>query len=263
MIKEIKWSKSGFHNLSIVNLWITLPRFTSQQASLSDSLYYSFFMSKTTRPLSTISYNTFDFLKGKLEDLEKRGDIDFWCFIKHFGETNEDGSKEKLHYHVYIVPATSLDRRQLRQEFIQFYKNESLPRGFMPMQPSNWQDWYLYGLHDREYLQAKGQSREYSYSDQDMVRSDDTYYWDAVHRIDRTRINPLGEVVRAAQSGITFAEFITSHQLSLLQVRSAQFVFQQVQGGAAFRSLDRAGRHNHEPIDPDTGEYISPIDIPD
>lgn len=220
-------------------------------------------MSKTQRPLSTISYNTFDFLRAKLEELRKRGDLDFWCFIRHHGETNEDGSKEKEHFHVYLQPGTALDRRELRQQFIQFYKNESLPRGFMPMQPSNWSDWYLYGLHDKEYLTSKGQSREFYYSDRDMVRSDDTFFWELVHRIDRTKINPLGEVVRAAQSGISFAEFITTHQLSLLQVRSAQFVFQQVQGGLAFKTLQRAGRPDHEPVDPETGEYISPVDIPD
>lgn len=216
-------------------------------------------MSRTIRPLSTISYNTYEFLLGKLEDLKRHGDIDFYCFILHHGEKNEDGSKEKDHFHVYIQPGTAIDRRQLRNEFIQFYKNESLPRGFMPMQPSNWQDWYLYGLHDSEYLQSKGQSREYHYTDKDMKRSDDSYYWELIHHIDRTKINPLGQVIRAAQSGITFAEFITSNQLSLLQVRAAQFVFQQVQGG----QLDHAGRHDHEPINPDTGEYISPVDIPD
>ena len=220
-------------------------------------------MSKTQRPLSTISYNTFDFLKTKLEELRKRGDLDFWCFILHHGEENEDGSKEKEHFHVYMQPGTALDRRELRQEFVQFYKSESLPRGFMPILPSNFTDWYLYGLHDKEYLCAKGQSRIYSYYDRDMHRSDDTFYWELVHRIDRTKINPLGEVVRAAQSGISFAEFITTHQLSLLQVRSAQFVFQQVQGGIVYKTLQRAGRSDHEPVDPETGEYISPIDIPD
>lgn len=220
-------------------------------------------MSKTIRPISTISYNTLSFLHQKLEELRLRNDIDFYCYIFHHGETNEDGSKEKDHFHVYIQPATSLDRRQVRNEFIEFVKREKLPRGFMPMQPSDWFNWYLYGLHDSEYLQSKGQSREHHYSDKDMVRSDDTYYWDLIHRIDRTKINPLGEVVRAAQSGMDFGEFITTHPLSLLQVRSAQFVFEQVQRGTQLGALSRAGRKDHEPVDLDTGEYISPIDILD
>lgn len=221
-------------------------------------------MSKTIKPLSTISYNSLSFLIGKLKDLQQHGDIDFWCFIFHHGETNnEDGSKEKDHFHVYIVPGTSIDKRQLRNEFIEFYKSEKLPRGFMPMQQSKFTDWYLYGLHDSEYLLSKGQTRQFHYSDKDMVRSDDTFYWECVHCIDRTKINPLGDVVRAAQSGISFSEFITTHPLSLLQVRSAQFVFQQVQGGIAFHSLQRAGKSDHEPVDPNTGEYISPIEVPD
>lgn len=220
-------------------------------------------MSRTIKPLSSISYNTPVFLRGKLDDLINRGDIDFYTYIYHHGEDFEDGSKEKDHFHVYLQPATSLDRRQLRNEFIEFVPGEKLPRGFMPIINSNWVDWFLYGLHDREYLQSKGQSRLYSYSEKDMVRSDDTFFWDLIHRIDRTKINPLGEVVRAAQSGIDFSEFITTHPLSLLQVRSAQFVFEQVQRASAFGSMANAGRHDHEPIDTETGEYISPIDISD
>lgn len=217
-------------------------------------------MSKTKTPLSSISYNTEPFLRSTLDRLVNSGDIAFWCYIYHFGELNEDGTREKDHFHVYIFPATALDPRQLRQEFVEFLPTEPLPRGFMPIRPNtSWQDWYLYNLHDIPYLSSKGQSREYHYSDTDMIRSDDTFYWDSVHHIDRTKINPLGDVVRAAQSGMSFSEYITLNHLSLLQVRSAQFVFQQIQGGEP--NLYRAGRPDHEPINPDTGEYISPVDI--
>lgn len=219
-------------------------------------------MSRSIKPLSTISYNSPVFLKRKLEELRKNGILDFWCFVFHHGESLDDGSKEKDHYHVYMVPGEAIDKRQLRNEFVEFYKREKLPRGFMPIQPSNWQDWYLYNLHDVEYLQSKGQSRQFHYTNDNMVRSDDTFYWDLVHRIDRTKINPLGSVIRAAQSGMTFSEFVTSCPLSLLQVRSAQFVFEQVQRGKDL-TLHNAGRKDHEPIDPQTGEYISPCDIPD
>lgn len=158
-----------------------------------------------------------------------------------------------------MVPGIPVDCRQLRNEFIEFNKSSKLPLGFMPIRNNTkWDDWYLYDIHDKEYLFSKGQSREYHYDDKDMVRSDDTYYWDSVSRIDRTRINPLGEVIRAAQSGISFADFVTNHPLSLLQVRSAQFVFEQVAGKTG---LDRAGRTDHEPVNPVTGEYISPVDI--
>lgn len=218
-------------------------------------------MSKSIKPLSTISYNSPRFLKAKLDQLIKDGVLDFYCYILHHGESLDDGSVEKDHYHVYLVPGEALDKRQLRQYFIEFYKKEKLPRGFMPMQNSSWTDWYLYGLHDKEYLDAKGQKRDYHYTDKDMQRSDDTFYWDQVHRIDRTKINPLGAVIQAAQTGMTFQEFVTSCPLSLLQVRSAQFIFEQVQGKGT--TLKNAGRQDHEPIDPETGEYVSPVFIPD
>lgn len=216
-------------------------------------------MSKTKTFLSSISYNTAPWLKKKLEELTNNGILDFWCFIFHFGEHNEDGSKERDHFHVFMVPAVPVDCRQLRNEFIEFTKRDKLPLGFMPIRSNTkWDDWYLYDIHDKEYLFSKGQSREYHYENKDFIRSDDTYFWDSVHRIDRTRINPLGEVIRAAQTGITFEEFVTTHPLSLLQVRSAQFVFQQVIGK---QGLERAGRRDHEPVDSITGEYISPIEI--
>lgn len=218
-------------------------------------------MSRSIKPLSTISYNSPRFLKAKLDELIKNGTLDFYCYILHHGESLDDGSVEKDHYHVYLVPGEALDKRQLRQFFIEFYKKEKLPRGFMPMQNSSWTDWYLYGLHDKEYLDAKGQKRDYHYTDKDMQRSDDTFYWDQVHRIDRTKINPLGAVIQAAQSGMTFQEFVTSCPLSLLQVRSAQFIFEQVQGKGT--TLKNAGRQDHEPVDSETGEYISPVFIPD
>lgn len=220
-------------------------------------------MSRSEAPLSSISYNTTKFLNNKLNELTRNGVLDFWCYVAHHGEHLEDGCKEKDHIHIYLVPGTRIDKRQLRNEFIEI-KKRSLPLGFMPMQHSKWDDWYLYGLHDSEYLDSKGQKREYHYSDNDMIRSDDTFYWDLVHRIDRTKINPLGAVIRAAQSGMSFADFVTSNQLSLLQVRSAQFVFDQVQrDNRVNMSLKTAGHQDHEPIEPDTGEYISPIDISD
>lgn len=215
-------------------------------------------MSKTKKPLSSISYNTYEFLKATLDRLIESGDLDFYCFINHRGELNEDGTREKQHFHVFMWPATALDPRQLRNEFIEFVKDEKFPRGFMPVIPSDWQNWYLYDLHDSDYLASKGQSREFHYTDNDMKRSNDDFYWDLVHHIDRTKINPLGAVIRAAQSGMSFAEYVTLNHLSLLQVRSAQFVFDEIQKGFV---LCRAGRQDHEPVDVDTGEYISPVDI--
>ena len=67
-------------------------------------------MSRTIKPLSSISYNTRDFLKNKLDDLSKRGVLDFWCFIFHHGEHMEDGSQEKDHFHVSMVPGEQVDK---------------------------------------------------------------------------------------------------------------------------------------------------------
>ena len=55
---------------------------------------------KTSKPFSTISYNTADFLSVKLNDLVNRRKIAFWAYVEHLPEEDE----KKAHKHLYIVP---------------------------------------------------------------------------------------------------------------------------------------------------------------
>ena len=55
---------------------------------------------RTSRPFSTISYNSTDHLIAKLDDLVKRRKIDFYAFIEHLPEEDQ----EKRHKHLLIVP---------------------------------------------------------------------------------------------------------------------------------------------------------------
>lgn len=57
----------------------------------------------TIKALSTISYNSEDFLKGKLNELCANGYIDFWYYIKHIGEYDvASNTADKDHIHVYL-----------------------------------------------------------------------------------------------------------------------------------------------------------------
>ena len=56
---------------------------------------------RTSKPFSTITYNSPDFLKKKMNELIISGDVSFWCFIKHKAEIDE----KKDHIHLYVVPA--------------------------------------------------------------------------------------------------------------------------------------------------------------
>ena len=44
---------------------------------------------RTTKPIATISFNTPDFLKLKLNELLKAGRLSFWAFIVHKPEDDD------------------------------------------------------------------------------------------------------------------------------------------------------------------------------
>ena len=200
---------------------------------------------RTSKPCSTISYNTGEFLQRKLDDLIRRGFIDFYAFIEHLPEEDE----EKKHKHLYLFPSKLVDTNQIRDELKEFDPNNpTKPLGCLPFQPSKFADWYLYIVHDSAYLTSKGQARKYHYTDEDIIASDSDFFNELRHTIDWSKINVLGQVVQAAESGISFAEYIKSSPVGLLGVRSAQFIFEQVQKGSDF---NRAGRYTHTPVDDD------------
>lgn len=207
---------------------------------------------RTTKPFSTISYNTDSFLKLKLDDLTRRHVIEFYCFIKHEPEEDE----KKAHIHLYVEPSSHIDTVQFVNEFSEVdLKNPLKPLGCLRCQSSKFADWYLYAIHDSAYLSSKGQSRKYHYNDDDLVKSDDDVFLDLKHHIDWSKINTLGKVLQAAQDGQTFEEFIIQNPVPLLSVRSVQFVFERVQN--QLHTTDRNGSSTHTPkIDPETGEIL-------
>jgi len=200
---------------------------------------------RTSKPCSTISYNTGETLQRKLDELVRRGFIDFYAFIEHLPEEDE----EKKHKHLFLFPSKLLDTNQIREELKEFDPNNpTKPLGTLPFQSSKFADWYLYIVHDTAYLTSKGQARKYHYTDDDIIASDSDFFNELKHTIDWSKINVLGQVVQAAESGISFGEYIKSAPVGLLAVRSAQFIFEQVQKNEGF---SRSGRVTHTPIDED------------
>ena len=59
----------------------------------------------TRSNISTISYNTDDFLIFKLNDMIKNHCIEFWAFINHIPEEDE----RKAHKHLFIIPSGTVD----------------------------------------------------------------------------------------------------------------------------------------------------------
>lgn len=124
---------------------------------------------RTSKPFSTISYNTADFLNLRLGELVQRRQIDFFAWVHHYAE--EDETKE--HKHLYIVPNGRVDTDQILDFLLEHDpKHPDKPFNCIRPHSSKFADWYLYALHDATYLASKGQARKFHYVMDDVQTSD-------------------------------------------------------------------------------------------
>lgn len=104
----------------------------------------------TQKPISTISYNSVSFLVEKLQNLYDAHIIQAWQFITHKGE---DGDKD--HIHLRIEPNKRIDPMELTEMFKEYEKGKDKPLGVRPWRQSKEEDWFLYAVHDSDYLSLK------------------------------------------------------------------------------------------------------------
>lgn len=209
---------------------------------------------KTSKAFSTISYNSEGFLVATLQRLVDTRKIDFFAFVEHFPEEDET----KKHKHLYIVPNGKTDTDQVRTELLEVDISNPLakPLGCMPCKSSKFADWYLYALHDSNYLASKGQSRKYHYSKGDFIVSDGDYFNEEIHTIDHTKYNRFNELKRALEDGRSFADVLASGIVPLQQT----YAWEKAYGILAERGTNRGDRTGHEEplgtVDENTGEFI-------
>lgn len=139
----------------------------------------------TSRPISTISYNTKDFLLSKLNTWYKSHLIQAYQVIFHVGEEGD-----KNHAHVRIEPNKVLDPMNLTAELKEPDPHHNLPLGCRPWRPSDEANWCLYVVHDEEYLKfkynggEKGEKLPYKW--QDIIASE---YYDIETMFIRAKIS--------------------------------------------------------------------------
>lgn len=104
----------------------------------------------TSSPLSSISYNTESFLKEKLQQWYDNHLIQCYMYICHKGE---DGDKDHIHFR--IEPNKRLDPMNLLEDLKEFDPTNDKPLGIRPFRPSIEEDWFLYVVHDKQYLKLK------------------------------------------------------------------------------------------------------------
>ena len=132
--------------------------------------------------ISTISYNSEEFLKSKLEDLYKRHIISDYFYIWHYPEEDE----KKGHFHVLIKVNKRCDTMDIQEEFKEVVPGESRPLKCIDFRRTHSvDDWILYEMHYKTYLASKGESRKYTYNKEDFrccdIDSFEYIYYHAFH----------------------------------------------------------------------------------
>lgn len=200
---------------------------------------------KTSKPISTISFNTEPFLKGKLRELEKAGIIEFWSYIRHDPEPDEMGDEAggKVHFHVYMEPAKMIQTTEIRASFKEPDPTNTKPLGCLLVEKSNFDNWYLYALHDADYLASKGQSRVFAYEAEQVRTSDEDDLHSKIARIDVGSITPYITMARYQREGKEFREYVLGEQVGVRDITSYQKAWMMLLSSG--KETNRNGRDGH------------------
>lgn len=198
---------------------------------------------RTTKPVSTISYNTIPFLELKLEELRKSKIISFWTFIYHKAEADE----KKDHIHLYFEPSKMIQTDDILEHLCQItgkFLDNGCPEVLccMNMRSSKFDDWYLYAIHDKAYLTSKFQSREHFYQFDDFYASNVDELHFKVCEIDFTAQNSVKQILEAQKLGITFRDFVERGSVPIPQIAQYEKVWTLLHFGSTWRN----GRDGHD-----------------
>lgn len=196
---------------------------------------------KTSKPISTISYNSEEFLRAKLDYLVRSGEVAFWYYIKHHGEYDKETDiQDKDHIHVYLEFADRVDTVKLGEMFLEYENGDlnSKPLKCMPFRVSKPYDALLYNIHHSQYLLQKFEQKEFSYTLDDIVSSDRDYlnqlYSEAMH----SDIFKRDRMMKLMDSGVSVAE-MCYHGLVNTNQAYQMMIFEQLYKRGKY-NIDRA-----------------------
>ena len=190
-------------------------------------------------------------MQVKLNDLVNRRKIAFYGFIEHFPEEDE----KKAHKHLYIVPNGQINTDEILDYLLELDpKNPDKPLGCIPFHSSKFTDWYLYSIHDKDYLASKGQSRKYSYSKDEVIVSDSDFFNEELHCMDLSSLSKVKALRTAVEKGVPFEQMLMTGQIPVQQVYAYRLTYDMINN--YHKVTQRNGRVSHQLIDPETGEII-------
>jgi len=204
---------------------------------------------RTSKPISTISYNSIEFLTAKLEELKRNHVISDYMFIFHHHESDE----RKDHIHLWILPNKLVDTMEL-QEFLQEldFKHPDKPLGCIPFRVSKVDDWLLYTEHFEPYLKFIGQSREYHYVRSDFHFADEDSFEDMYNHAHKgSEFAQRYQILQQLQSdAMNPTDLIYNGTLPLNMATSLNALYSLGQ------KVGRNGRSTHTPLCDEDGVLI-------
>lgn len=195
---------------------------------------------RTSKPFSTISYNTAEYLTAKLDELVKTRKIEFYAFIEHLPEEDET----KFHKHLLIIPNGTINTDQVQDYLTEIDPEnpDGKPLGCIMCRSSKFGDWYLYALHDKGYLAQRGQMRRYQYTPDEITVSDPDYLHELVHTIDYSPYTRFQRIRECAEDGIAFSQLVRDGLIPPQQVYAYEKTYNLLLHG----NTERNGRAGHE-----------------
>ena len=185
----------------------------------------------------------------KLNELIRKRTLSFWSFVKHLPEDDE----KKEHIHLRFVPNGQVDTDKIGDYLLEHDPTHpEKPLGCTIMKHSKFDDWYLYAIHDVDYLASKGQARKYHYAPEEVVSSDEDALLEEVHQIDRSKLSKVRVVREAVEQGVSFQSLVKTGQVPVQQIFAFEKAYNVLSGTDTYRN----GRTTHQRIDPETGEIL-------
>lgn len=182
---------------------------------------------RTSKPISTISYNSPEFLRSKIGQWKKAGLIEFGMWIYHRAETGE-----KDHFHVLLRPARLVQTMDLELDSCEFDPNmPDKPLKMVGFRVSKETEWLLYTLHDPVYLREKALEREYVYCFEDYENTDeDTFNEIISHCTDERKGKLEYRLVELIQRGMTWAQIVQGGFVPIRQMAGAKMYYDALAG---------------------------------
>lgn len=169
---------------------------------------------RTAKPISTVSFNTKEYLKSTLDNLVESKVLSWYCFIPHKAEDDDAGKKD--HFHVYAEPSKTLQTDDLRSEFKEYDPEmPDKPRSTLVWKSSKFYDWYQYSLHDPAYLASKGLRKKYWYRQDEFITSEEDELLD---RVANFPVTPTQRMLEEIQRGTPFEHFVAMGCVPVRQI---------------------------------------------